>query len=86
MDSTVLALFVLGIFALPFIKQRWSLIASYIVGVLFAGYGIVSIVLSFVEQNHLSGLAQVIGAIAFSIGIGIVVLARVLYRRKNQPR
>ena len=86
MDSTVLALFVLGIFALPFIKQRWSLIASYIVGVLFAGYGIVSIVLSFVEQNHLSGLAQVIGAIAFAIGMGIVVLARALYRRKNQPR
>ena len=86
MDSTVLALFVLGIFALPFIKQRWSLIASHIVGVLFAGYGIVSIVLSFVEQNHFSGLAQVIGAIAFAIGMGIVVLARVLYRRKNQPR
>lgn len=86
MDSTVLGLFVLGIFALPFIKQRWSLIASYIVGVLFAGYGIVSIVLSFVEQNHLSGLAQVIGAITFAIGMGIVVLARVLYRRKHQPR
>jgi uncharacterized membrane protein YedE/YeeE len=85
-DSTVLALFVLGIFALPFIKQRWSLIASYIVGVLFAGYGIVSIVLSFVEQNYLSGLLQVIGAIAFAIGMGIVVLARVLYRRKHQPR
>jgi hypothetical protein len=85
-DSTILALFVLGIFALPFIKQRWSLIASYIVGGLFAGYGIVSIVLSLVEQNHLSGLAQVIGAIAFAIGMGIVVLARVLYRRKNQPR
>jgi formate/nitrite transporter FocA (FNT family) len=85
-DSTVLALFVLGIFALPFIKQRWSLIASYVVGGLFAGYGIITIVLSFVEQNHLSGLVQIIGAITFAIGVGMVVLARLLYRRKNQPR
>jgi formate/nitrite transporter FocA (FNT family) len=56
------------------------------VGGLFAGDGLVSIVLSVVEQNHLSGIAQVIGAITFAIGMGIVVLARVLYRRKNQPR
>ncbi len=86
MDSTVLALFVLGIFALPFIAQKWSLIASYAIGGLIAAYGVASIVGSFIEQNHLSGLAQVIGAIAFAVGIGIVVLARVLYRRKNQPR
>lgn len=86
MDSTVLGLFVLGIFALPFIAQRWSLIVSYVIGGLIAGYGVASIVGSFVEQNRLSGLAQIIGAIALLIGAGIVVLARVLYRRKHQPR
>lgn len=86
MDSTVLGLFVRGIFALPFIAQKWSLIASYAIGGLLAAYGVASIVGSFIEQNHLSGLAQILGAIAFIVGAGIVVLARVLYRRKNQPR
>lgn len=86
MDSTVLGLFVLGIFALPFIAQKWSLIASYAIGGLLAAYGVASIVGSFIEQNHLSGLAQILGAIAFIAGAGIVVLARVLYRRKHQPR
>ncbi len=86
MDLTVLGLFVLGIFALPFIAQKWSLIASYAIGGLIAAYGVASVVGSFIEQNHLSGLAQILGAIAFIVGASIVVLARVLYRRKNQPR
>lgn len=86
MDSTILGLFVVGIFALPFVAQRWSLIASYAIGGLVAGYGVVSIVLSFVEQNHLSGIAQAIGAVAIVVGAGIVVLARVMYRRKNRSR
>jgi drug/metabolite transporter superfamily protein YnfA len=85
-DSTVLGLLVLGVFALPFIAQRWSLIASYAIGGLIAAYGVVSIVLSFVEQNHLSGLAQILGAAAFIVGASIVVFARILYRRKNQSR
>lgn len=88
MDSTVLGLAILGIFALPFVKQRWSLVASYVVGTLMFGYGIALVVLEmwFSEPNPLSGLGYVLGSILIIVGASIVVLARFLYRRANPTR
>jgi hypothetical protein len=85
-DSLILLLVVAGIFALPFLKQRWSLIASYIIGGCLALYGIATIVPNLFDPNHLSGLAYILGAILVLVGGGMVGLARYLYRAKQSNR
>ena len=75
MDSLILLLVIAGIFALPFLKQRWSLIASYIIGGCLALYGIATIVPNLFDPNHLSGFAYILGAILVLVGGGMVVLA-----------
>ena len=83
MDSLIILLVVAGIFALPFLKQRWSLIASYIIGGCLTLYGIVP---NLFDPNHLSGLAYILGAILVLVGGGMVVLARYLYRAQNSNK
>ncbi len=86
MESLVFLLLIAGVFALPFLKQRWSLVLSYFVGITLAGYGIATIVPNVLDSNHLSGLAYIVGAIVILIGGGMVVLARYLYRAKNSNK
>ncbi len=86
MDSFLVMAIVTGVCALPFIKQRWSLIASYIVGGGLAAYGIATIVPNLLDPNHLSGLGYVLGSIFIVVGGGMVGLARYLYLAKQSNR
>ena len=86
-DSFLVLAIVAGVFALPFIKQRWSLIASYIVGGVVAAYGIANIVSALLDpKNHLAGLVHILGSIFIVVGGGVVGLARYLYRAKQSNR
>ena len=86
MESFLVMAIVAGVVALPFFKQRWSLIASYIVGGGLAAYGVATIVPNLLDPNHLSGLGYVLGSIFIVVGGGMVGLARYLYRAKQSNR
>ena len=86
MESFLVMAIVAGVFALPFIKQRWSLIASYIVGGVVAAYGVATIVPNLLDPNHLSGLGYILGSIVIVVGGGMVGLARYLYQAKQSNR
>jgi hypothetical protein len=85
-DSFFVLALVTGVLALPFIKQRWSLIASYVVGGVLAVYGVATIVPALFDPNHLSGLNYIVGSIFIVVGGGMVGLAWYLYRAKQSNR
>ena len=86
MDSFFVLALVTGVLALPFIKQRWSLIASYVVGGVLAVYGVATIVPALFDPNRFSGLNYIVGSIFIVVGGGMVGLARYLYRAKQSNR
>lgn len=86
MESLFFLVLIVGVLALPFIKKRWSLVASYIVGISLAGYGVATIVPNLFDPNFLSGLAYIVGSILTVIGGGMVVLARYLYRAQHSNK
>ncbi|MFM2023917.1 MAG: hypothetical protein RIR89_1309 [Actinomycetota bacterium] len=82
MEVTVL-LFLAPIIALPFIGQRWSLIATYVTYGALIGLAALYIFLAYTNPSHMSDGIVRISVVFGAICIVLIALARVIYKRKQ---
>jgi hypothetical protein len=79
-------LLLVPLIALPFVGERWSLMATYVTYGLMAGYSVLSMWLNYTNPSHMSDGLIVIFGLSTGICITIIALARVIQKRKAARR